>query len=612
MKVLFAINNESVSNAIKEKFLELYGEELEIKNVYFFKALIAEVKKNNSYDRVLVFEELERLDNKFNKETIDQYLFDQIDAISDEVSNNEIIFVCSGNRNQNDKLLKRLFSLGIYNMLIGKDRTIDSICKLLETPRTKKEAKKYIEYGVDDIYARENTVDEVELQKIVAYFKKLGDNTDKYLDSFNRVSEQYNNMQMKIICNFLPVNVKKYLSKHSDKYKTYIKFENITAPKQEEEIEVEKPTGKKILASGKIDNNKVKRQIIEIEKTIEKPEEEKSSRKKEKVIEIERIIEPAEEKQNKEKEPKVVEKIVEVEKPVEIEKIVEVEKIVEIEKPTEVIKQVFEVPTDYSKLAVFIGGSKVGTSFLINAIAYMLSKNGVKTAILDMTRERNMFYTYTNNSEKLRKKAEKSINSVILNNSIEDGIEINKNLTLFTSLPGSDRRSYNHMKLVDNLKQNYKVILVDCDFTTPLDYYKLANEIYVVQDMDILTVQQITSFLRELKSKEISLAKMRIIINKFVKSSVTAKKLIEGMAYYYDPQMTFMDDLFDTNIDYYTVPFAVENYQKYIDNLHKCDMDFSNFTKEFLEMISVICSIVYPTTNSKMLAGKKKRFGLFR
>ena len=162
------------------------------------------------------------------------------------------------------------------------------------------------------------------------------------------------------------------------------------------------------------------------------------------------------------------------------------------------------------------------------------------------------------------------------------------------------------------MKTKYKVILVDCDFTTPIDYYKLSNEIYVVQDMDILTIQSITAFLRELKSKDISLGKMRIIINKFVKSSVSAKKIIYGLANYYDPQMTFVDDLFDPNIEYYTVPFAVENYQKYIDNLYKCDMDFSNFTKDFLEMISVICSIVYPTNSGKMIANRKKKFGLFK
>ena len=130
--------------------------------------------------------------------------------------------------------------------------------------------------------------------------------------------------------------------------------------------------------------------------------------------------------------------------------------------------------------------------------------------------------------------------------------------------------------------------------------------------MDVLTVQQITTFLRELKAKDISLAKMRIIINKYIKSNLTCRKIMEGLAYYYDPQMTYVDELFDPKTDYFTVPFNESNYSKYINNLYACDMDFGSFSSDFLEMIAVICSVIYPVNEKGMLKQYKgKKFSLF-
>lgn len=582
MKVLFAINNEQISKAIIDKYKQLYNEDLDVKSVYYFKALIEELKSNKSYDRVVIFEDLEPFPND-NMEAIDQYLFNKIDSVTDEVNNADIIFVCQEKRSNTDKLLKRFFSLGIYSMLVGKDRTVDGICRLINLPRTKKDAKQYISYGLEDVYSRENTVDEVELQRIIAHFKKLGDDKDKYLESFNRVSEQYNNMQMKIICNFLPEKVKKYLNQHSEKYKMYINLKDELKVKvefEDQDIEVPEIDTKKIMAVGKI-GGRPTANLDNIDGNVKVVYDEKTGQ-----------------------EIHIIEK--------EIIKEVTKEVPVVMEQQKEIVKQVFEVPKDYSKEVLFIGGSKVGTTFLVNAISYMLSKNGIKTAILDMTRERNMYYIYTKNSEALRKKTEGSIPGVIQGNVLDSGIEINKNLYLYTSIPGTDRKSYNHIKLLENLKSEFKVILIDADFTTPLDYFKLTNEIYTVQDMDVLTVQQITTFLRELKSKDISLAKMHIIINKYIKSNLTCRKLMEGLAYYYDPQMTYVDELFDLKVDYFTVPFNEGNYAKYINNLYSCDMDFSNFSTDFLEMIAVVCSVIYPVNENGMIKQYKgKRFSLF-
>lgn len=592
MKVLFAINNEQISTAIINKYKQLYKEDLEVKSVYYFKALIEEVKANKSYDRVLLFEDLEPFSNN-NIETIDQYLFDKIDSVTDEVNNSDIIFVCQERRTANDKLLKRFFSLGIYSILVGKDRNIDAICKMIYRPQTKKDAKKYINYGVEDIYSRDNNVDEVELQRIIAHFKRLGDQKEKYVESFNKVSEQYNNMQMKIICNFLPEQVRKYLSRYSDKYKMYMKMKDELKVKVEfEDQDLDLSNLKLIDDSETETDNKKVMAVGKMNGTRESIN---------KNIDGQNVKVVYDEKTGK--EIHIIEK--------EIIKEITKEVPVVMEQEKEIVKQVFEVPKDYSKEVLFIGGSKVGTTFLINAIAYMLSKNNIKTAILDMTRERNMYYIYTKNNEFLRQKAEFCIPRVLETGSTKEGIEINKNLSLFTSVPGTDRKSYGHMKLLQILKSEFKVVLIDADFTTPLDYYKMSKDIFVVQDMDILTVQQITTFLRELKAKDVSLDKIQVVINKYIKSNVSGKKLMEGLAYYYNPQMTFVDELFNVKKEFFTVPFNEENYAKYINNLYTCDMDFSNFSPDFLEMISVLCSVIYPVNDGNLGKYKSKKFSLF-
>ena len=54
-----------------------------------------------------------------------------------------IILICSERRNFGSNILSKLFSIGIYNALIGNDRSMDNLCRLINRPRTKKEAKLY-------------------------------------------------------------------------------------------------------------------------------------------------------------------------------------------------------------------------------------------------------------------------------------------------------------------------------------------------------------------------------------------------------------------------------------------------------------------------------------
>ena len=52
MRVLFAVNNEKISEAITKKYQSMYKEIISGKNVYFFNAIIKELQKDKSYDRI--------------------------------------------------------------------------------------------------------------------------------------------------------------------------------------------------------------------------------------------------------------------------------------------------------------------------------------------------------------------------------------------------------------------------------------------------------------------------------------------------------------------------------------------------------------------------------
>ena len=185
MKVLFAVNNEKVSTAIIKKYQMMYKEIISCKNVYFFNAIIKELQKDKSYDRIVIGEDLEPYANN-NYEVIDNFLFDKLDSISDEASNSRdgdipIILIGADRREKGSAILVKLFGIGIYNVLLGQDRSIENVCKLIAQPRTKKEAKAYYRIEAEDVdyqLVDPDSVSETEIQNIIKHYRKLGKNEE--------------------------------------------------------------------------------------------------------------------------------------------------------------------------------------------------------------------------------------------------------------------------------------------------------------------------------------------------------------------------------------------------------------------------------------------------
>ena len=233
MKVLFAVSNENTSQAIIKKYQAEYKQIISYKNVYYFNAILKELQRDKTYDRIVISEDLEQYVNT-DYEQMDKFLFDRLDSISDEASNSKgenipIILICTERRNKSEQILVKLFGIGIYDALLGNDRSASEVCKLIKRPRSKKEAKIYYRIDTEDVtYEKddENDVSELEIQNILAHYKRIGNDEEKCVESFDSIASQYNDVQLKVISKCLPLNVRAILEEKSPKYQKINSYTN--------------------------------------------------------------------------------------------------------------------------------------------------------------------------------------------------------------------------------------------------------------------------------------------------------------------------------------------------------------------------------------------------
>lgn len=575
MKVLFGMSNEQTVKDIARHYEEKYKEKLEYKMAFYFGQFSKEIS-TGQYDRAVLSEELEKLPTKSYAEA-DKQLFEYIDKVTNDFEARDLIYVASDRRKLGDSFLARLFFLGVYTTLTGSDRTIRKVCEAINSPTSKRDAKKYYDnFDPNSVY-NTSEVSEIELRRIIAYYKNLNGDTSRYNEIFDRIVSQYTTEQMGVIINWLPKDVKDYLSQNSDSYKSILESNNISAV-QQAKATPQKP----IVDKSKNNSNYEIQNGKEIVKQIV-------------------VKEPAKEK--------IVEKVVEKEVP----------KVITQVKEVEVVKKYYDVPEDYKKTVCFVGAPKAGTTFCINAIGTYLAKKGVKTAIVDMSRKRDMYTIYTYDNTGKRNIAGESLRYA---SSGKNEPLVYEKLSIYTAVPGEDRKSYNPNLLIDTVSKNNNVVLIDADFSTPLDYFRLAQDIYIVQDMNVLNISQITMFLRELKQRGIGMEKIKIIINKYVECSLSSKDIIDGIATYTSYDLKMFDELFNPKrVQYFILPFDVENYKKYIEMVYKYSNKFSSFTKEFQDNLNQIINTIYPTKGKVSVEEKhytqesskgQKRFGLFR
>ena len=820
MKVLFAVSNEEISESIVKKYQKDYKQIISYKNVYYFNAILKELQKDKSYDRVVVSEDLEAFTHT-QYDQIDKFIFEKLDGISDEATDTKgndipIILICADRRVKSEQMLVKLFGIGIYNAIIGTDRSVDEVCRLINRPRSKKDAKIYYKVESEDVKYQsenENDVSEVEIQNILAHYKRLGKNEDRYVDSFNNIAAQYNDTQLRIISKFLPLNVRAVLEERSQKYQQIMSFNNKVSDSLRKQKKEEKSGPSERLLTSKVKEKIISKPVV-IPSSINMNSEKKLSRVK-KPQEIINDYEPQirEQQVNQIQEQQQMQEIVkqtnrniineqpimqETRKKREID--ISKEETAPVKKgrgrprkypkPTEeelankvkrgrgrprknpqpepqeyeeddILSGLLPLENNYEddnqesndmflpgvdqnnistqedneilpglsnyeengynddndilpglnsknsyettyeedeeqqedivpgissnnqrygryeqnneylagnmqqtqpmqnynknqnnynqmqnynqieqsqnygvtqpqsyeninssnlygqtiqesetidlsylltpgkKIVSFVGTSKNGTSFIVNNLATLISSMGINTAILDTTQNRNSYYIFTKNEEELRNVASRSIDG--LANGVANGIKVNNNLTVYTSLPNEGEGIENVDRVLETLLKQHSLILIDTDFSTPVNYFKQSQETYLVQTLDILTIQPLTAFLRELKAKNIlDEKKLKVILNKAIKiRGINEKTIIGGMAYYNDPGMSFMTELFDRNMmKYISIPFEEETYIKYLQGLIECDISLKGYSKTFMQTLKELSNIVYPITNT--------------
>ena len=723
MKVLFAVSNENTSQAIIKKYQAEYKQIISYKNVYYFNAILKELQRDKTYDRIVISEDLEQYVNT-DYEQMDKFLFDRLDSISDEASNAKgenipIILICTERRNKSEQILVKLFGIGVYDALLGNDRSASEVCNLIKRPRSKKEAKLYYKIDTEDVsYEKddENDVSEVEIQNILAHYKRLGNNEDKYVESFDSIASQYNDAQLKVISKCLPLNVRavleekslryqeinSYTNKISDKVRveknkekagtSEILLKNSRAKKPNEPVVIPSAIGtskKKILTKPSTSVTTIaKKSAIEkepepveefendVEETVEEVQpvkrgrgrprknaippvevEQQPKRKRgrpKKVVEVqpieeeeetdtvlpgfeeeeeetilpgfetqETISQPTMEEESKDEEDAVLPGFDEDEEEEEEtvlpgfendgieEQYTDVLNNLRMSNEQESVKKeeqeeqyeeldINNIIEQGQKIVAFVGTSKNGTSFLVNNVAEILSTNGIDTAILDLTQNRNAYYIYTKNEEELRSQSNYIMNNLKIGKA--NGIQEHKNLTIYTSPFENDENLQAVEPIVKTLLEMHKVVIMDCDFTTPMRYFKYAQEIYLVQSMDILTIQPLTAFLRKLSDKDMfEESKARVVLNKFIATrQINEDILIGGISIYNDASMTVRKELFDRRtVKHVTIPFDLKTYVRYLDGLVTCDISLKGYTKEFLQSLKNLASMVYRSEKKK-------------
>ncbi len=822
MKVLFAIGSEQTSKRVAEKYYEKFGEELEYKNVFYFQALLNEVKADKTYDRIVISEELEEFVIKNNVEAFDRLIFNKIDSITDEIEDSEIIVICSDRRSKNqDRFVERLFSIGVYNILIGDERNVESLCNCINKPLNKKEAKRHLNINPvvsnSELSTRDDEVEEVQMLNILKYYDGIKGKVDEYVPAFDRIAEQYSQVQLKVIASQLPADVKRELLKSE----RYIFLSDVLMPRGSEtpqknnviKQQVSKPSKMGLFGFLKKNSNsnsnpisentrrtdrpgaidreptnieqerrnsaemdaialqeakdreqaelraKAEREAMEREQAELRAKAEQEARDREQAelkakaeqeardreqaelkakaeqeardreqaelrakaeqeardreqaektrVEQEtmarqqaelkaraeqetrereqaelraraeqeardreqaelraRAEQEARDRQQaelkaraeqeardreqaelraraeqeamarqqaelKSKEEQGVQRKMEQDSLEEERRKLEQEKLALEEERKKLREQTEQLsksagmsstprPTidtnydskkmDYKKMVIFVGANKSGTTFMVNAISHHLADNRVGVGVLDMTRDRSLYYIYNQDSKELRDVALGCMQK--LSEGVDSYIQGKRNLKIYTSVPGTNvdnRRGFRNKSIIDTLTNNNNLVIVDADFSAPLEYFEKADEIYIVQDLDIMKMQETTLFLRELKNRSVNMNKIRIIINKYVKCQLTPKKIIEGLSYYNDPQMSFVDEILDNKTAYYLVPISIENYTNYIESMYKNNIDYKKYTPDFLNAIKDIASVVYKRGG----ATQTKRRGIF-
>lgn len=547
IEILFAIStasNHNIEDTILKKYKEKYKKNFNYEKAYYLLAIMKSLSEKK-YDVVILSESLEKdFEPSF------------IDKLTDKYSEVRVILKVESKR-RGTNFIKRLFAMGCYDCIFQDDFNLDNIVDLIETPRNKKSAKEY--YGLEETeleHIEENFINnnliqipDKELNQVLISLNNATSENIKEL--FEIAKKTYNFQQLTYLISILSCNEDK-------KVINLLKENNCDIEEYEKALEEE------LL---KTENGKIK-------------------------------VKEA---------PKVVEKI--VEKPVEkiVEKIVEKKVIKKEYVDREVVKEVYKTPNDYKKVVAVIGSDRrVGVTTLIEMMAKAFNEDKRKVAILDFSKNKNLFERHIlNEEEKLEPLKD-------LLNGYDKPFKINDRCYLYTSSPKVDEEveitSSDMNRAIDITKIENDIVIIDLDLNDLDKVYSLLDKILVVISQDLTSTKYFTNTLFDITDKLYFSnlgSKMQFVINKHMSGSklLGNKDIVECYLYkikdYMDTELNVK--IFDNNSEILKVKFSEE----ILLNSYRGETYFIIEDEEIEEDINNICNSVYPISKKKF---KKKNF----
>lgn len=239
MRVLFAVSNsegskDDIVDVILNEFQREYKKIISYKRAFYYDAIINEIRDtrdSNRYDLIIISEDLEK-NIKDTYDTQDENLYRRLDEITDEAYKEDgtgipIILICSERRTERDPIIPKLFVLGIYNILVGREKTIQNVCALINRPRNKKQAKLIYSIIPKDLKYNSrigtDTMSQRELVSIIKFFNVNQNNTEKCVKGFAKIAREYSEEQLQPVIKNLPLAVRIKLEESSKEYNRIVK-----------------------------------------------------------------------------------------------------------------------------------------------------------------------------------------------------------------------------------------------------------------------------------------------------------------------------------------------------------------------------------------------------
>lgn len=278
MRILFAVSSSDngkadIVDVILNEYQRVYKKIISYKRAFYFDAIIDEVQqtRNNRYDLIIISEDLEKgINESYDSE--DENLYKHIDEITDEAYKEDgtgipIILICRDRRSEQDPIIPQLFTLGVYNILIGRDRTIQNVCALIDQPRNKRKAKMMYNINPKGLTYKQNNnkkvISDKELMNIKRFFSANQDKKEKCVRGFAKIAKEYSEEQIQVIIESLPIEVRLILEESSSEYMKYAKISIKDIYKQKsssfEERDLQVPENKKKSSGNVIIPNQVDR-----------------------------------------------------------------------------------------------------------------------------------------------------------------------------------------------------------------------------------------------------------------------------------------------------------------------------------------------------------------